>query len=298
MAPATGTVIQEWSVEMPTMPLDFKGKSVLVVGGTSGMGQAIAAECQAAGADVTVVGRSFKDDPNKIKFVKADLSLMSEAKKIGETIPTADVTVFTNGIIAAKTRKETAEGLEMNMAISYLSRVVILKYLTPRLKPNSRVFIMGFPGGNVDKYKIDDLNFEQSYEGGMMGTTQATSIVGNEAMVLDYASKSNGILFFGLNPGLVKTNIRSNMYTGFLAILGPIIEALIGLFSNSPASYAKSIAPLLFSSTLDSHNGSMFNPKAQPVKPSEYFSKDPGFAKKIIAESEGLIESKAGVKLP
>lgn len=297
MAPMTGTVIQDWSVEMPTEPLDLKGKSVLIVGGTSGLGQAIALECQAAGANVTVVGRSFKDDPDKIHFVKADLSLMSEAKKIGETINAADVTILTNGIIAALTREETTEGIEMDMAVSYLSRLVILKFLTPRLKPNSRVFNMGFPGGNVDKFNIDDLNAEQSYQGGM-GPSHMNTIAGNEALVLDYASKSNEILFFGLNPGLIKTSIRSNMYTGVMKIVGPIIEGLIGLFGTTPAMYAKTIVPLLFSKTLDEHNGSMFNPKAQPVKASEHFTKDPELVKKMISKSEELVQSKTGITFP
>jgi NAD(P)-dependent dehydrogenase (short-subunit alcohol dehydrogenase family) len=292
----TGTVIPDWSVEMPTDPLNLEGKSVLVVGGTSGLGQAVALECQAAGANVTVVGRSFKDDPEKIQFVKADLSLMSEAKKIGETVNAADVTVFTNGIIAANTRQETSEGIEMDMAVSYLSRLVILKYLTPRLKPSARVFNMGFPGSNV-VFKIDDLNAEQSYEGGT-GSSHMNTIAGNEAMVLDYASKSNGILFFGLNPGLIKTNIRSNMYTGIMKYVGPIIEAMIGLFGITPAMYAKTIVPLLFSNTLDSHNGAMFNPKAQPVQASECFAKDPELVKKMISKSEELIQSKTGITLP
>jgi NAD(P)-dependent dehydrogenase (short-subunit alcohol dehydrogenase family) len=293
----TGTVIQDWSVEMPTEPLNLEGKSVLVVGGTSGLGQAIALECQAAGASVTVVGRSFKDDTDKIQFVKADLSLMSEAKKVGETVNVADVTVFTNGILAANTRQETAEGIEMDMAVSYLSRIVILKYLIPRLKPNARVFNMGFPGGNVDKFKVDDLNAEESYEGGM-GTSHMNTIAGNEALVLDYATKFNGILFFGLNPGLIKTGIRSNIYTGFMYFVGLILEGLIGLFGTTPAAYAKTIVPLLFSKTLDSHNGSLFNPKAQPVKPSECFTKDPDLVKKMITKSEELIQSKTGITFP
>lgn len=40
--------------------LDLSGKRVHVIGGTSGIGRALALSCAAKGAAVTVVGRSFK----------------------------------------------------------------------------------------------------------------------------------------------------------------------------------------------------------------------------------------------
>jgi hypothetical protein len=242
---------------------------------------------------VTVVGRSFKDDAKTIKFVQADLSLMTEAKKIGETIPPADIVVLTTGIIAAKTRQETSEGIEMDMAVSFLSRLVILKYLTPRLKPGSRVFVMGFPGSNSGVKSLDDWNWEKSYEGGF-GACHMNTVAGNEALVLDYASKSNGILYFGLNPGLIKTGIRSNVYTtGAMKYMGPVLEGMLGLMSPTPKSYAKKIVPLLVSSSLEIHNGSMFNHKAEPVQVSEYLTSE--VRSQIMAASHELVKSKTGI---
>jgi 5,10-methylene-tetrahydrofolate dehydrogenase/methenyl tetrahydrofolate cyclohydrolase len=40
--------------------LSLAGKTVVVVGGTSGVGQAVALACARKGANVTVVGRTFK----------------------------------------------------------------------------------------------------------------------------------------------------------------------------------------------------------------------------------------------
>jgi NAD(P)-dependent dehydrogenase (short-subunit alcohol dehydrogenase family) len=176
-----------------------------VIGGTSGLGQAIALEAHKNGCSkVTVVGRSFKDDPKKIAFDKADLSLMKEAKRVGETIEPADVVVFTNGIVPAAKRHVSADGIEMDMAVSFLSRLTILYYLTPRLSKGSRVFIMGFPGANQADYNIDDLNSEKSYKGGF-SWVHLNTVVCNKALVLDSAKKSNGdTTFYGLNPGLSK----------------------------------------------------------------------------------------------
>jgi NAD(P)-dependent dehydrogenase (short-subunit alcohol dehydrogenase family) len=95
----TGIVNKDVTVDTS----NYKVRSLLVIGGTSGLGQAIALDAAAKGAQVTVVGRSFKDDPEKIKFIKCDLSLMKEAKRLGETVPTADVVVLTTGILGTLT---------------------------------------------------------------------------------------------------------------------------------------------------------------------------------------------------
>ena len=162
----TGTV--DTSLTISTSKLqDVLGKKVLVVGGTSGLGRAIALEAASRGATVKVVGRTFKDEGvSGLSFEKADLSLMKEAKRIGGTVDdNFDVVVLTQGVIAATKREESADGLEMDMAVSYLSRLVILQSLTPRLKKDARIFIMGFPGSAPSMYRIDDLNAEQSYNG-------------------------------------------------------------------------------------------------------------------------------------
>ena len=54
-----------------------------VVGGTDGLGRAIAALSASRGAKVIVVGRTFRDNgvPN-IQFMKADLSKTSEAARV------------------------------------------------------------------------------------------------------------------------------------------------------------------------------------------------------------------------
>src|SRR5688572_3624644 len=132
--------------------LDLRNLNAAFVGGTGGLGRAIARFMASQGATVTVVGRTFRDQgvPG-IGFVQADLELMREAQRIGAHLPVEDLdlVVFSTGIFAAPRRQETAEGLERDTAVSYLSRLVILRGIAARLgqhrtnkarKP--RVFIM------------------------------------------------------------------------------------------------------------------------------------------------------------
>ena len=95
---------------IPIERLDLSSKGLAVIGGTNGLGRAIAQQALARGADVTVVGRTFRDDPTaRLTFAPADLSSMREAVRVGLELPaeSLDVVLFTTGIIAAKTREET-----------------------------------------------------------------------------------------------------------------------------------------------------------------------------------------------
>src|SRR5271155_6033782 len=95
--------------------LDLSSKRLLVIGGTNGLGRAIAGLAMARGADVTVVGRTLRQFPEgQPKFVRADLSLMADALRLGEdlSVDDVDVALFTSGIIAPPTREQTAEGIQ------------------------------------------------------------------------------------------------------------------------------------------------------------------------------------------
>jgi len=276
---------------VPAASLDLSGKSLAIVGGTDGLGRAIARLAASRGARVTVVGRTFRDEgtPN-ITFMKADLSSMREATRVGRELDTSlDAVVLTVGIIAAKVREVTAEGIERDVAISYLSRLAIVRELAPRLasrlpgKPAPRVFVMGFPGtGQVGD--ASDLNAEKSYEA---MAVHMNTVAGNEVLVLDGKKRYPHALFFGLNPGLIKTNIRANLL-GAGSFKHRFAEALIGLLTPTPEQYAERILPLLFAPELEGRSGAMFGKKGQAILPTDGI--DGPHMARFIEASEALLQ--------
>src|SRR6516225_7765335 len=115
---------------------ELKGKHVAVIGGTGGIGRALSRYLASHGANVTVVGQTFRDaGVPGVSFVKADLSLMHEAQRIAALLDaeTLDLLIFTTGIFAAPERQATKEGIERDLAVSYLNRWVILRSLAPKL---------------------------------------------------------------------------------------------------------------------------------------------------------------------
>ena len=104
----------------------FAGERIAVIGGTNGIGRAIAHELVAKGAEVTVLGRTFLDkDVAGLHFMQADLTQMKQARCVAEELPveTFDMLIFTTGILAGKQRLETPEGMSLptRIRVAYYS---------------------------------------------------------------------------------------------------------------------------------------------------------------------------------
>ena len=278
---------------VPPESLDLSGKRIVVVGGTGGIGRAISRLMAARGAQVTIVGRTFREvDTPGIRFMKADLDLMSEAQRIGRELPAEelDLVVFTTGTMPGPERTETAEVLERDLAISYLNRLAMLREIGPRLgkhrtnppgKP--RVFVMAMPGSNAQG-NIEDLNSEKTFS---PMPAHMNTVAGNEALVLYGARQYPDINVYGLNPGLIKSNIRSNMSGGKDSLRHRVTEGIIGILTMSADTYAGRIVPLLFSTDIESASGAFFNQKAIAILPSETMT--PSYVDEYIAASDKLL---------
>jgi hypothetical protein len=175
------------------------------------------------------------------------------------------------------------------MAVSYLSRLVILRNIAPRLGKDRRpapmkprVFIMGFPGAGQTG-ELDDLNAEKSYSS---MAVHMNTVAGNEMLVLDAAKRYPNAAFFGLNPGFISTNIRSNLL-GAHTLRYRFIEWLTRLMTPSAETYAERLAPLLVSPDLEGHTGAMFNRKGLAILPSPKLTDS--YVKAFIAASEALV---------
>lgn len=289
---------------VPSSSLDLSGWKAAVVGGTGGLGRAISKVLASRGASVTVIGQTFRDEGARgIEFVKADLSLLREAEHVAKALPAEqlDLVVFTTGIFAAPKRQETGEGLERDMAVSYLNRLVMLRELAPRLgrdrtgeraKHKPRVFVMGFPGTG-QAGTLGDLNADKAYKA---FEVHMNTVAGNEMLVLDGAKRYPELAIFGLNPGLIKTNIRDN-FLGKDSLKSRFTETLIGWLAPTPEDYGDRIAPLLVSPDIEAHSGALFNRKGDAILPSPKLE-DNAHVSRFFAEAEALVERAAATPRP
>ena len=279
------------------LPMQFDGAAdagriAIIVGGTGGLGRALSQRLALLGARVIVVGQTFRDDGvTNIEFIQADLSLLRQARRVADMLPAevADLLIFTTGIFAAPTREVTAEGIERDMAVSFLNRLVMLRAMAPRLgvsrsnkqfKP--RIFVMGHPGTG-QAGNLSDLNSETGYKG---FSAHMNTVAGNEALVIESARRYPMLEIFGLNPGIVKTSIRSN-FLGEGSLKHRLAEGIIGIVMQSPERYAKRIAQLLMTPNIPGLSGAMFNNKGLEIAHSPKMNDS--YVTDYIAASETLV---------
>ena len=278
----------------------LQGLKVAVFGGTNGIGQGLSRELVAKGATVTVIGRSFRGDAtnDRLKFIQADLSSMSNSLKVAKEIPieTYDMVIFTVGILPKRQREVSSEGIEMDMAVSYLNRYVITKEVAPRLGKNRqpqsagsavalvrpRIFNMAFPGNNQSA-NLEDFNSEKSYS---FIKAHENTVSSNEALVLHSVKAFPQVDSFGLNPGMIRTNIRVD--SGSFGIFTGIFEKITEWTSPTVEEYSEAMVPLLVNPALEGMSGVMFNAKQQPIKQSKSMTEEN--VSGIIRESEKLVQ--------
>lgn len=274
------------------------GKKIVVVGGTNGVGRAIALEFISKGAEVIVVGRTFRDQGiERLTFIKADLSEMDKVLLFAKELlaETLDALIMTHGIFPAKERKTNSKGIEIDMATSALSRFVILREIANRIGKNRinktvkpRVFVWGFPGGKR-KIDLDDFNSEISYNWSL---AHSNGVVVNESLVIDSATRFPLVNFYGMNPGIINSNIMSGIL-GENSILLKIQKTVVGLFFQSPKQYAKKITPLLVSEDIEKHSGTMFGRNGDPIF-SNPILRNKSYVKQVIEATDNLLNRNKG----
>jgi len=265
------------------------GKTVAVVGGTAGIGAALARAAAAAGARVVVAGRTLRGAlPPRASFVAGDVGTLAGARALAAALPVdaLDALVFTTGIVPGNARRETADGIEEDMAVSALSRVVMLEAAAPRLRARgARALVWGFPGtkGLLAKARLGDLNAERGYEGGF-GFPHMNTVALNEALVHHWAAR--GLAVAGFNPGLVPTGIRDALHGG--GLLGGALERAIGLFNPTPDSYAAGVLHLLSAPEVAARPGLFFGQSGDAIEPSPEFA-DPAVVKAWMDAAAALV---------
>ena len=220
----------------------YKASKLLCVGCTSGIGLAAATAACEAGAFVVVVGRRKPEEmlevcKKPVEFVKGDLSVMRNVKTVTERIASYafDTVLFTIGTVSSPKRKATEEGIEMDMAVSLLSRFVMARLLTSSknqtlkaISParKARIFIMGFSGGTAVP-QLTDFNWEDKNTTFAPWKAHENTVIGNDALVEKLAKFHPSINVYGLNPGIIKTDILAPLLGGTKSYAAKAQELLL-----------------------------------------------------------------------
>ena len=202
--------------QLPTM----NGRTVLVTGGTGGIGKATAAGLAALGARVAITGRDRRRADEAAAEIRAaggpavdvfvaDLSSQSEVRRLAaevlDGLPRLDVLVNNVGGFWS-TRHVTADGLEHTFALNHLAPFLLTNLLLDRLMENAPARVVTVSSGAQAMGRIDfaDLQGERSYSG---QRAYNQSKLANVLFAYGLARRleGTGVTANVLHPGVVRT---------------------------------------------------------------------------------------------
>jgi retinol dehydrogenase 14 len=266
---------------LPTMTNTMSGKTVLITGGTGGIGKAAAVGLASMGARVGITGRDqaraelaaaaiAKESRNpSVDVFVADMSSQAEVRRLAHDIlaayPRLDVLLNNVGGFWAH-RHETADGLEHTFALNHLAPFLLTNLLLDRLIASAPARVVTVSSGAQSMGRIDfeDLMGELKYSG---SRAYNQSKLANVMFTYELAKRleGTGVTSTALHPGLTSTAFSAEdpALSWLVTILRP--------FMKSPKRGAET--PVYLSSSPDAEGltGKYFaNRKAKESNKSSY----------------------------
>jgi NAD(P)-dependent dehydrogenase (short-subunit alcohol dehydrogenase family) len=247
----------------------MKGKTVLVTGATSGIGEVTARELTRMGAQVTIVSRNAEkcaavaeaiktETGNPVEFIKADLStiigIMQAASDFKQRHTRLNVLVNNAGGFFNK-RLVTSDSFEMTFALNHLNYFLLTNLLLDLLKASAPARVVNVASGIHMGARLDfeNLQGEKRYAG---FRAYGQSKLANVLFTYELARRveKSGVTVNALHPGYVDTGLSLN--NGFFFRVFAKLSAR--LFGRKPEEGAQTSIYLAASPEVEGVTGKYF----------------------------------------
>jgi len=276
-------------------------KTVLITGGTGGIGKAVAIGLASMGARVGITGRDqargaqaaadIADEsgsPTVDVFV-ADMSSQAEVRRLASEVlyayPRLDVLVNNVGGFWAH-RHTTIDGLEHTFALNHLAPFLLSSLLLQRLTDSAKARVVTVSSGaqSMGKIAFDDLMGEQDYSG---QRAYNQSKLANVMFTYELARRleGTGVTATALHPGMTNTAFSAEDPSRWMA---PVVFAARP-FMKSPKKGADTAVYLASSPEVQGITGRYFaNRKIRESEPSSYNSATTAQLWQVSADLVGI----------
>jgi NAD(P)-dependent dehydrogenase (short-subunit alcohol dehydrogenase family) len=261
----------------------MEGKTVLITGGTGGIGRATAIGLASMGARVAITGRdrdradraatsiASESGNSAVEVFVADMSSQVEVRRLADEVlaacPRLDVLVNNVGGFWSH-RRVTADGLEHTFALNHLAAFLLTSLLLPRLKASAPARVVNVSSGAQAMGSIDfgDLMGERDWSG---QRAYNQSKLANVMFTYELARRlaGSGVTATALHPGMTNTAFSAEDPSRAFAPLVFIMRP----FMRSPQKGAETSVYLASSSEAEGLTGRFFaDRKAKESSKSSY----------------------------
>ena len=239
---------------------DQSGRTVIVTGASSGVGEAAARELAGAGARVILAVRSLARGrkavatmPGATELRRLELSDLASVRMFAAGID-GDVDVLINnaGIMAVPYGR-TVDGFEMQLGTNHLGHFVLTGLMLRRIR--DRVVTVSSLAHRRGRIRFDDLSFERGYHG-MVAYEQSklANLLFAYELRRRLQAAGSPVRSLAVHPGLSRTNL----FGAAERTLGIRIMAFFQRFVAQSAE--RGALPLLYAATVDLPGGTYVGP--------------------------------------
>ncbi|KAA3642374.1 MAG: SDR family NAD(P)-dependent oxidoreductase [Chloroflexi bacterium] len=241
-------------------------KTIIVTGANSGIGKEAALNLASSGHRILMLCRDseksvqaqkdivLQSGNQNVFLIPVDLanpaSIRTAVDQIKDQYPVIDVLVNNAGIYKVK-REETANGVEMSLAVNYLAPFMLSQMLLENLAASSEGRIINvvselYKNGIID---FENLMMETGYK---VGTAYANAKLASVLYTAELARRvsGEGIMVNAMHPGVLATSAFRDYST--------LVMNLFNLFLENPKKGGERIAHLATSDELKGVTGKYF----------------------------------------
>jgi len=277
--------------------MDWKSKTIVVTGATSGIGRATALGLAKLDSRLILVGRdagraeetvaAIRNATGRkdVEIVLGDFASQAELRRVaGELLArTQAIHVLVNnaGVTMMK-RTTTPDGLETTFAVNHLGYFLLTGLLLPRLRAGApaRIVNVASDAHRWGKLDLDDLQNEKSFAAmRVYGQSKTANLLFTRELARRL--EGSGVTVNALHPGAVATRLGRGSGAGY-----DLLQRVISLFMKSPEQGAETSIHLASAPELERVSGRYFSNKKE--KQPEPHATDDAAARRLWEISEKL----------
>jgi NAD(P)-dependent dehydrogenase (short-subunit alcohol dehydrogenase family) len=238
----------------------FAGRTVVVTGANSGLGEVTARELARVGATVIMAVRNL-DKGNAaaagmtgdVEVRKLDLQDLSSVRAFADTVDRVDVLVNNAGIMAVP-YAQTVDGFESQIGTNHLGHFALTNLLLPKI--TERVVTVSSLMHVIGKISIKDLNWKsRPYSAWLAyGQSKLANLLFTKELQLKLDAAGSSVLAVAAHPGYSATELQG--HTG-----GKLSGSLMSLGNKVATSADFGARQTLFAASQSLPGDSFIGPK-------------------------------------